>query len=447
VPSLVGRHAVVIGAGIAGLAAARGLSSLFTQVSVLERDDLPTTPAARAGTPQAQQVHVLLRGGLDALRQVVPTLESDLECAGAVRVRVGSESRLEVPEVGHFPMRDLGFDFFSMTRPLLEWVLRERVRQVRNVEIKPRCRATRLLTSWASRAVTGVCFEAEDGHNRELAADFVIDASSRGALSLAALGEIGAPKPEETEIGVDLRYATAMFEIPPSPPDAWRAVLHRPSVQTGRGGLLVPVEGGRWQVNLTAMHGGQVPETVEDFIAFAKTLRTPTIHDAIVRAAPLGPVRRFGFPSSVRRRFEDLDTFPRGLLPLGDAVCRFNPAFGQGMSVAAQELAILLKLIADREPTGDPLKGLAGSYFTAIQDVLAAPWSVAEGDFAYDKTLGRRPSDLAQRLRFNRALQQLAAEDGAVHRLMSEVSHLVRSPAALRDPHIVSRVTAIMDSI
>ena len=123
------------------------------------------------------------------------------------------------------------------------------------------------------------------------------------------LDRVDVLRPQETEIGIDLRYATAMFEIPFSAPCDWRAVLHRPAAQNGRGGLLVPIENNRWQVNLTGIHGQLLPESIEEFIAFAKTLRTQTIHDAIKDAVPIGPIHRFAFPGSTRRHFERLDSF------------------------------------------------------------------------------------------------------------------------------------------
>jgi len=73
-----------------------------------------------------------------------------------------------------------------------------------------------------------------------------------------------------------------------------------------------------------------------------------------------------------------LDRFPDYLLPLGDVICRFNPAFGQGMSVAAQEVGVLKRLIEARALDADPLKGLTQCFFASIQGVLAAPWAVAE---------------------------------------------------------------------
>ena len=63
----IGKKAVVIGAGMAGLAAAKALSAHFEHVSILERDALPVTPAHRPGTPQAQHPHGLLAGGLSPL--------------------------------------------------------------------------------------------------------------------------------------------------------------------------------------------------------------------------------------------------------------------------------------------------------------------------------------------------------------------------------------------
>jgi 2-polyprenyl-6-methoxyphenol hydroxylase-like FAD-dependent oxidoreductase len=444
--SLLGRHAIVVGAGIGGLTAAKALASYFDNVTVLERDALPTAPIMRAGTPQARQIHVLLRGGLDALREFFPEFETELELAGAVRVRVGSESLLEIPGFDPFPRRDLGFDYLCMTRPLVEFVARRFVERQGNIALRSRCRVTQFLESSDRNAVTGVRYDETNGRSNELAADFVVDASSRGALTLEFLDRVGMPRPQETEIGIDLRYATAMFEIPPPAPSDWRAVLHRPAAESGRGGLLIPVENNCWQVNLTAMHGQLVPESVGDFVAFAKKLRTQTIYDAIKDAVPIGPIHRFAFPSSMWRHFERLDRFPDHLLPLGDVICRFNPAFGQGMSVAAQEVSALKRLIEARALDAHPLKGLAQSYFAAIEDFLAAPWGVTESDFIYEKTRGQRPHDFHQRLKSNLALQRVASEDANVHQIMSEVTHLVKRSSALRDPRIVSRVTALMSA-
>ena len=70
-PDLARSHAVVIGAGMAGLTAAQAISGHFAKVTVIERDVLPAEAAPRRGTPQCQHGHTLLAGGLKALQTLV----------------------------------------------------------------------------------------------------------------------------------------------------------------------------------------------------------------------------------------------------------------------------------------------------------------------------------------------------------------------------------------
>ena len=132
-PKLWGNHAVVLGAGMAGLATAQVLSDHFTKVTVLERDQFPGEPAPRSGTPQAAHAHALLGGGLHALESLFPNFRKDLLDAGAIQTRAGTEIRLERPGFDPFPTRDLGFDIFFMSRPLLEAVTRRRVGDSPNI--------------------------------------------------------------------------------------------------------------------------------------------------------------------------------------------------------------------------------------------------------------------------------------------------------------------------
>jgi 2-polyprenyl-6-methoxyphenol hydroxylase-like FAD-dependent oxidoreductase len=443
-PNLFGRHAIVIGAGMGGLAAAKALSSHFDKVTVLERDALPATADPRIGTPHCRQLHVLLRGGLETLSEFFPSFEAALEKAGAVRVRVGSETLVEAPGFDPFPQRDLGIDSLSMTRPLIELVARRFVEQEPNIAFQTGCRVTRLLASPGSTVVTGVRYDLANGDSVELASDLVIDASSRGTLTLELLDRLNLPRPEETEIGVDLAYATATFRIPRHAPRNWRAVFHRPSASSGRGGFIFPIEDRCWHVGLNGVHGEAPSDQLDEFIAFAGGLRRPTIHDAIKNAEAVGAIHRFNLPASVRRRFEALRRFPQRLIPIGDAICRFNPAYGQGMTVAAQEARVLEGLLAGRAGGNVSLDALAPAYFEAIQDVLAAPWSVAENDFIYGKTRGPCPRDFQQRMQFAAALQKVAAQDAAVHRTLAEVNQLLKPHSALRAPDIVSKVQAVM---
>jgi hypothetical protein len=174
-------------------------------------------------------------------------------------------------------------------------------------------------------------------------------------------------------------------------------------------------------------------------------MRTPTIYNAISGAKPLDGVARYGFPESVRRHFERLEVFPRGLLPIADAICRFNPVYGQGMSVAAME-ACLLRTLLERLGGGDsdPIAGLAPAFFAEVQALIETPWSVAIFDFAFPDTRGQRPADFETTLKFGIALTRLAAEDPDVHKLTAEVQNLLKPRSVYRDPALVQRVLAKM---
>ena len=112
-----------------------------------------------------------------------------------------------------------------------------------------------------------------------------------------------------------------------------------PPPSSPRGALLWPIEGNRWILGLGGRHGDAPPGDFDGFMAFTRGLRTPTIYNAVKNARLDGEIVRFGFRDNVLRHFERMEVFPRGLIPIGDSICRFNPVYGQGMSVAAQEPA------------------------------------------------------------------------------------------------------------
>ena len=273
----------------------------------------------------------------------------------------------------------------------------------------------------------------------------MVDASGRGALTLALLQSIGRPPPEETTIGIDLGYATCVFAIPDDVSTDWKGVMtFGQAPQNSRGGLMLPLEGNRWMATIGGRHGDVPPGDAEGFLTYARALRTPTIYNAISHAKHLNGVARYGFPESVRRHFERLDVFPRGLLPIGDAICRFNPLYGQGMSVAALEACLLQRLLERPGGDGNPIAGLAPAFFAEVQALIETPWSVAILDFAFPDTRGQRPADFETTLKFGTALTRLAAEDPAVHKLTVEVQHLLRPRSVYRNPALVQRVLAKM---
>jgi 2-polyprenyl-6-methoxyphenol hydroxylase-like FAD-dependent oxidoreductase len=431
------KQAVVVGAGMGGLAAAKAVASHSEKVIVFDRDALPHQPVPRSGTPQARHTHGLLAGGCRALEALFPGIELDFVEAGAVRMRMRRDMRFEVPGFDPLPHRDFGFDQFALSRPSLERICRRRVEREPNIEFRPRMRVTELIAAPDNRGIAGVRFEDTRGTPGSLAADLVVDASGRASPTLRFLEATGSAKPPTIEIGIDQAYATAVFEKPEDAPTDWLFMLHVPTQPgSSRLGIIMPMEGGRWSVSLCANHGDPPPGDIDGFMNFAKSFRTPTIYNAIRGAKQISDIARFGMPCSVRRAFDKLARFPRGLFPLGDSVCRFPPVQGQGMSVAAQEAHVLAKLLESRRGLRHPIVGLAETFLAEIQPLLETPWAVAMADLVYPQTRGDRPPAFEKELRYAQALMRLAVEDAGADKILAEVRSLLKPQSALREPEL-----------
>jgi 2-polyprenyl-6-methoxyphenol hydroxylase-like FAD-dependent oxidoreductase len=434
----IGKQAVVIGAGMAGLAAAGAVADYFEQVIVLERDRLPNEALPRSGVPQSRHLHGLLPGGQRALTDLFPHFERDLLDAGAVLLRMPGGMRVEMPDLGPFPSRDFGWFLYGASRPLIELITRQQVERLANLTIRSDCRVLEITASLDGTVATGVKFESADGREDILPADLVVDASGRGAPTMALLRSSGQPIPHESVIVVDLHYTTATFEIPPDAPSDWRGVVTHPHApERSRGGYMLPNEGNRWVLTLSGRLGERPPAEPDGFIDYARRLETQTIYNVIKRAERLGGFERYANPSNVWRRFDQLNSFPRGLLPIGDSICRFNPVYGRGMSVAAQEARLLNQLLKRTATEADPLGGLPLAFLSESLPLIEAPWNMsAIPDLVYPETRGERPADFESKLKYNFALVRTAMQDATVHRLLAEVQQLLRPPSVLDDPAV-----------
>lgn len=434
----ISKRAIVIGAGMGGLAAAGALANHFEQVTILERDRLPDQALPRLGAAQSRHLHVLLPGGLRALNDLFPNFERDLTNAGAVPLKMARDIRMEIPGLGPLPQREFGWFIYSASRPLIELTLRRQVAKLANVTIRPECRVFDITSVSGGLLVTGVEYEDADGRRGTLDADLVIDASGRAGPTLRLLRSSDRPSPDEIAIGIDLNYTTTSFVIPPDAPSDWKGVAsfaHAP--ERTDGGFVMPIEGNRWHATLAGQFGEHAPGDPDGFVEYAGMLETQTIYNAIKGAERNSGFERYALPASVWRRFDQLDTFPRGLLPIGDSICRFNPLYGQGMSVAAQEARLLNLILQERRAKRDLLAGLAQVFFSQSFPLIKAAWDMsAVVDLAYPKTTGDRPADLESRLRYNHALFQAAMHHPAVHRKLAEVQQLIQPPDVLQDPAI-----------
>ncbi|MFJ3718104.1 pyridine nucleotide-disulfide oxidoreductase [Streptomyces sp. NPDC090057] len=389
--------AVVIGAGTAGLVAAAALSLAdpTLRVHVLDRDELPQGPEDRRGVPQGRHAHLLMAGGLAAMEALFPvSVRERLLEAGAHEIALGNGMLALTPDGGWFHRwkRD-GPHMITCTRALTDWVLRRILLETRPDVSFHRASVEGFLGD--VRRVRGVRLgpEADHGLGRELEADIVVDTSGRGSGSLAWLAGIGITGVEEKKIDSGLTNATRIYRTPPGA-GSFPLTLVQANPYAGRPGrsaMVLPVEGDRWMVSAAGTRGGEPPRDPEGFLRYALTLPHPIVGHLISGAEPLTDVAvsRGHSTDNSRRYFEKAEQWPERLVVLGDALATFNPAYGQGMSVAALGARVLAGEVQRHGLTG---AGLSRRVLRGAARHVDTAWSTAVGvDVLYPGVVGARP--------------------------------------------------------
>ncbi|GAA2493357.1 FAD-dependent oxidoreductase [Streptomyces gobitricini] len=349
------RHAVVIGGSIAGLLAARVLAEHAERVTIVERDRFPVEPEPRAGVPQGRHLHVMLTGGQRALEELLPGIVGDLREHGAPVVGM-PEDIVQWQQGRWYRRTPATVHFFTGTRPLVEHLVRRRVLADPRISAVEGTEASGLAGD-ATRVRGVVLRERGAGRNkppRVLEADLVVDASGRGSHASEWLAAIGAEPPREEVIDTGLAYATRLYRPGRAQDDGdFKGHYLIPNPEQTYGGVVLPVEGGRYLVTLSGLRGEEPPTDGDAFEKYAERLPHPVLRDWLAKAEPESAVHGFRASSNVRRRYDRPGLRPAGFLATGDALCTFNPVYGQGMSVAAISAVALRDALADprRTPT------------------------------------------------------------------------------------------------
>ncbi len=336
-------HAVVIGGSIAGLCAARVLSDAFSRVTVYERDDLPGTPTNRAAVPQDQHLHMLMARGAEEFESLFPGLLKEMVADG-VPILENRPDCIHLGAAGHVlgvghTLRD-EFTAYVPSRPHLEWQLRQRVRDIDNVEIVRRA-VSEPTFDRARERVTGVLLAPED---EPVPADLVVDATGRGTRLPVWLEQWGYQRPAERTVDIGIHYATHRFRIPEGL-IAEKVVVAGASHDQSLGLGMLYYEDGGWVLTTFGVANAKPPKTFPEMLALAEELLPAHFNAALAQAEPFGEPAYHAFPASKWRRYHKLTRFPGGIVPLGDAVASFNPTFGQGMTMTSLQAGHLRRAL------------------------------------------------------------------------------------------------------
>jgi 2-polyprenyl-6-methoxyphenol hydroxylase-like FAD-dependent oxidoreductase len=428
------KHAVVLGASMAGLGAARALTNHFERVTVIERDELSDEPVARKGVPQGAHAHGLLASGYRVLDTYFPGMMDELVTAGALPCDITGDFLWY--HFGRWKLRaDCGLLGIVVTRPSLEAAVRRRLRKHPKVT---------LLTGhdvespvFGDGRVTGATVKNRQTlASSTLDADLVVDSLGRGSPSSKWLASSGFGDVRTEEIKVDLGYATATFERRPGDlyGSVGAAIIGTPPEAT-RHGFVLGAERQRWVITLCGVLRDHPPTDLAEWRAFARSLATPDVDALVKDREPLTPIVSYRFASTQRRLYSRLPRFPAGFLVVGDAVCSFNPAYGQGMSVALCQAKALDECLAE----GD--EKLAARFWSRVDALTEAPWAITTGeDLRYPAVVGKRPPGFGVINRYMERAHHAATRDPVVLRRFFDVANLLAPPTAMLSPAIAWRV-------
>ena len=445
----LGRRAVVVGGSLAGMLSARAVAPHFEEVIVLERAALDGELAPRMSAPQTFHLHVLLKGGENAMEALVPGFRDAIEDSGSVTLHPGQDFH-SASELGVARKFETEMRVHGQSRWLLEGCLRRRVLEsTENLELRTGVTVRGLRHDARANRVEGLVIEV-GGERSELPCDLVVDASGRGEGAVRWFGALGIAVPEVEEVKIDFGYASTVLRLDEDPGRDWKGLVVGNLPRVGaRGGVIMPIEpdaeGPRHICSLGGRAGDYPPDDVEGFVAFTKELPDPGLHEALSKAEFLAPIARLIYPANRLRHYARMgDALPGGFVPVGDALCSFNPTYGQGMSSSALQARTLAETLAEREASDD-LRSLVQRHLDAAAEVVRLPWRQANfNDFLYPTTEGDRDMFSAEEMAYRSQVGIAALKDDFVRDVSSAVQNLLVPYERLLEDDVRARVASVL---
>jgi 2-polyprenyl-6-methoxyphenol hydroxylase-like FAD-dependent oxidoreductase len=431
---------------MSGMLAARVLSDYYEQVTLIDRDRMPEDIELRDGTPQARHLHVLLAKGLQIVEALFPGIEAEMTAKGATTQEWGHDTTVYMKH-GWMPEFDSPLKTHGISRMLLEWCVRQRIRSNPHIQILERTQVKRLLTADNHRRVIGVELQEKGGsaETSEMKANLVVDASGRTSHTPEWLVNMGYGQTEESVINSFLGYATRWYKRPETFPEDKKMITVQslpPNIQ--RGGVIMEVENGECAVTLVGVNKDYPPTDEAGFLEFARHLLSPVIYDIIKDAEPLSNIYGYQRTENRWRHYERLERWPEGFAVLGDAACAFNPVYGQGMTTGALEAVELGNVL--REYIGKNDAGMTKIYQARLAKVIEMPWLMATGeDLRYPGTEGGK-TKLQDRLvqkYIERFIDAMPLHPEIADSFI-QVMNLMQPPSSLFQPAIVFKVVSSM---
>lgn len=438
--AVLGERAVVLGASMAGMLAARVAAEHYRSVLVVDRDMPSERPVSRRGVPQAAHAHALQAGGVAVLDELFPGVLAEMVANGVPVWSDGDLGRVYLEYGGHRFLRS-GFlpqpvPSYTPSRPFLDWHVMKQLSALPNVTVLGGHDVVGLTSSPDRRRVTGALVARRGATEAAtvLDADLVIDASGRGSRGPVFLQDLGYDRPREDELVVNLCYTSQWLRIPPGAiHEQMVATFPKPGEATTV--ALLNHENGTWLMTVGVMAGAEPAHDYADMLRLARRRLPNHLLEVLEAAEPLGETALYRTPSSRWRRYDELTRRPDGFVVTGDAVCSFNPIYGQGMTVAALE-AIALRRCLRRGDSDLPRR----FFRTAAKTVRMAWRNAVSADLSLPQIVGERPMSMRINNKFADMVLTAVETDLAVNNQFFRVLSMLDSPTRLMRPSILARV-------
>lgn len=444
-------HALVIGGSLTGLLMARILANHFDLVTIVERDVYPDQPMPRKGVPHSRFPHTLMLRGQQIFEQLFPGLRAELIGRGAIELD-SMQDLIFFTSAGLAARAPSDLTLLAFSRDLLDWSIRRRLAEFPEVQFLTKASVRGLLTNTEHTKIVGISLHRyEDSKtevNENLYADLIVDASGKTSRTPEWLEALGYQPPPETEVNAFVGYVAQIYQPPSHLPLDWKMVF-MPSAppHQRRGGAIFPIEGDesnpqqfRWIVSLVGGDHDYPPTDEEGFLAFAYSLPTPILAEAIQQATPLTlPYAYYGNENCLRQ-YERLLHSPARLIVVGHAACLLNPTYGQAMTVAALEAMIVDQFF--QHHSIDDLDQQTHSLQKQLAKAHQAAWSTATGmDYRYHSTQGNSISAGSRFVNWYwDQLMEIGINQDSVHHTFLEVLHMLKPSIVLFQPSILAQV-------
>jgi 2-polyprenyl-6-methoxyphenol hydroxylase-like FAD-dependent oxidoreductase len=434
----VGQRAVVMGGSISGMLAARVLADFFDEVIIIEADDMPDIKHARKRVPQGQHSHVLLQAGQQVLERCFPNFVTELIADGSVVLDFTND--LEWFHFGNWKKRfESGIIGVQQTRPFLEWHIQRRLMDYSNINIHHNCLVVGFKFSSDQRTIQGVKVrEHNDLSDNDIICDLVVDATGYGSQSRKWMPELPSQSPVEA-VKIDLFYATRFYQTDNSNLGWKNLMISAQLPYQPYAGVILSFEENKFGVTL----GGylkQPPKTHEEFKAIARSLPQPHIHEFLQHAKPISDLNTYRIPSQVRNRFDRSSNMPSHLIVMGDAYCRFDPLYGQGMSVAFLEAELLGNELRSMKHRGE-LNTLHNRFHKKLVRLTQGPWDMAITEsFRHPDISGQRPRGIKLMQWLTQKIYKASANQQDVYLALAQVMNLTTSSSAFFRPALLPKL-------